>query len=461
MKTKAIAAAALLVATGSAMAYPSHHQQYSFSFIGNETNVLNLVGIFGLVGIRGCVTVDNTGNAVVQSNQSVDAHHVNLTGPLLGSYVTGDVTYGVHSHTTTVSNQGSAYLLAGSTTTSFDNTTSWVNAEANGHLNTSHSFQAGAGYIAGQSSSGSGGFVAGGGYQYSNIAGGGGIIGGGFIPLPPFGGAVYGGYLAGNFGAGQGSVWGGYAYGQQSQEAGGFLAAGFLNTQKSFDAGFHGLFNEGQASVHSESIAAGALWGFSDTYMKSTTWVHGSITYHINTAQYQTMGATLGTGALANANGNIGVNVAAGADNAQANNVAIASLNAQPVYASAQVFANQSSRGSASISQFYVNASVGDNALAGATGNVGVNVAAGVGNVQQNGLAAAVSQSGFGWYKGGAANSTAQTDQSASMHASGDFIANASLGNGALSWASGNIGVNVASGIGNVQSNSLAVSAIK
>lgn len=90
-----------------------------------------------------------------------------------------------------------------------------------------------------------------------------------------------------------------------------------------------------------------------------------------------------------------------------------------------------------------------------------MNVAAGVGNVQQNGLAAAVSQSGYGWYKGGAANSTAQTDQSASMHASGDFIANASLGNGALSWASGNIGVNVASGIGNVQSNSLAVSAIK
>ncbi|VVE44834.1 hypothetical protein [Pandoraea cepalis] len=460
MKTKAIAAAALLVATGSAMAYPSHHQQYSFSFIGNETNVLNLVGIFGLVGIRGCVTVDNTGNAVVQSNQSVDAHHVHLTGPLLGSYVTGDVTYGVHSKTTTVSNQGSAYLLAGSTTTSYDNTTKWVNAEANGHLNTSQSFQAGAGYIAGESHSGSGGFIAGGGYEYSNIAGGFGAIGGGHFWLPG-GGGVYGGYLFGNFGAGQGAVWGGYAYHQQEQESAGFLAAGFLNTQKSFDAGFHGLFNYGQASVHSESIAAGALWGFSDTYMKSTTWVHGSITYHINTAQYQTMGATLGHGALANANGNIGVNVAAGADNAQANNVAIASLNAQPVYASAQVFANQSSKGSASISQFYVTSSVGDNALAGATGNVGVNVAAGVGNVQQNGLAAAVSQSGHGWYSGGAANSTAQTDQMASMHASGDFIANASLGNGALAYASGNIGVNVASGIGNVQSNSLAVSAIK
>ncbi|VVD90911.1 hypothetical protein [Pandoraea terrigena] len=457
MKTKAIAAAALLVATGSAMAYPSHHQQYSFSFIGNETNVLNLVGIFGLVSIRGCVTVDNTGNAVVQSNQSVDAHHVNLTGPLLGSYVTGDVTYGVHSKTTTVSNQGSAYLLAGSTTTSYDNTTSWVNAEANGHLNTSQSFQAGAGYVAGESHSGSGSFIAGGGYEYSNIAGGFGSVGHGHGHSWQPGGS----YLFGNFGAGQGAVWGGYAYQQQEQESAGFLAAGFLNTQKSFDAGFHALFNHGQASVHSESIAAGALWGFSDTYMKTTTWVRGAITYHINTAQYQTMGATLGSGALANANGNIGVNVAAGADNAQANNVAIASLNAQPVYASAQVFANQSSRGSASISQFYVNASVGDGALAGATGNVGVNVAAGVGNVQQNGLAAAVSQSGHGWYTGGAANSTAQTDQSASMRASGDFIANASLGNGALAWASGNIGVNVASGIGNVQSNSLAVSAIK
>ncbi len=459
MKTKAIAAAALLVATGSAMASPDH-QQYSFSFIGNETNVLNLVGIFGLIGIRGCVTVDNTGNAVVQSNQSVDVHNVNLTGPMLGNYTTGHVTYGVDSKTTTVSNQGSAYLIGGTTTTSFDNTTSWVNASANGHLNTSHAFQAGAGYVAGQSSSGSGGFVTGGGYQYSNVAAGGGIIGGGVIPLPG-GLALYGGYIVGNAGAGQGSAWGGYAYGQQSQQAGGFLASGFLNTQKSFDAAFHGVFNEGQASVSSESIASGAMWGFSDTFMKSSTWVKGAMTVHFNTAQYQTMGATLGNGALANANGNIGVNVAAGADNAQANNVAIASLNAQPVYASAQVFANQSSKGSASISQFYVNSSVGDNALAGATGNVGVNVAAGVGNVQQNGLAAAVSQGGNGWHTGGAANATAQTDQKARMHASGDFIATASLGNGALAWASGNVGVNVASGIGNVQANSLAISAIK
>ncbi|MCE4059045.1 hypothetical protein LXM60_02315 [Pandoraea sputorum] len=459
MKTKAIAAAALLVATGTAMASPNH-QQYSFSFIGNETNVLNLVGIFGLIGIRGCVTVDNTGNAVVQSNQSVNVSEVNLKGPLMGTYYTGKVTTGVDSKTTTVSNTGSAYLIGGATTTSYNNSTSWINAEANGHLNTSQSFQAGAGYVAGQSSSGSGGFIAGGGYQYSNIAGGGGIIGGGILPLPG-GFALYGGYLAGNFGAGQGSAWGGYAYGQQSQQAAGFLAAGFLNTQKSFDAAFHGVFNEGQASVSSESIAAGALWGFQDTYMKSTTWQKGAITLHVNTAQYQTMGATLGTGALGNANGNVGVNVAAGADNAQANNVAIASLNAQPVYASAQVFSNQSSAGSASISQFMVTASVGDNALAGATGNVGVNVASGVGNVQGNSLAAAVSQGAKGWYTGGAANSTVQTDQSAGMHAAGDFVANASLGNNALAWASGNVGVNVAAGIGNVQSNNLAISAIK
>ncbi|VVE10650.1 hypothetical protein PCA20602_02614 [Pandoraea capi] len=459
MKTKAIAAAALLVATGTAMASP-HHQQYSFSFIGNETNVLNLVGIFGLIGIRGCVTVDNTGNAVVQNNQKVDVHHVNLTGPLLGSYVTGHVTTGVNSKTTTVSNTGGAYLIGGATTTSYNNTTSWVNAEANGHLNTSQSFQAGAGYVAGQSSSGSGGFVTGGGYQYSNVAAAGGIIGGGIIPLPG-GLALYGGYIVGNAGAGQGSAWGGYAYGQQSQAAGGFLAGGFLNTQKSFDAAFHGLFNAGQASVSSESIAAGALWGFSNTYTKATTWQKGALTLHVNTATYQTMGATLGNGALANANGNVGVNVAAGADNAQANNVAIASLNAQPVYASAQVFSNQSSQGSAKISQFMVNASVGDGALAGATGNVGVNVASGVGNVQGNNLSAAVSQGAHGWYKGGAANSTAQTDQVAGMKASGDFVANAALGNGALQWASGNVGVNVAAGIGNVQANSLAISAIK
>ncbi|APD13432.1 hypothetical protein [Pandoraea pulmonicola] len=423
MKTKAIAAAALLVATGSAMASP-HHPQYSFSFIGNETNVLNLVGIFGLIGIRGCVTVDNTGNAVVQSNQVADVHHVNLKGPLLGSYVTGKVTYGTDSKTTTVSNQGGAYFLASKTTKHFDDSTSWVNATASGHLDTSQSFQTGAAFAAAQSRSGSGSFIISGGASWH-------------------------------------SVWGSYAFAQQSHQAASFFAAGFLNTQKSFDAAFHATLNHGSYSVTSDSVAAAALWGFTDTYTRSVSWAKGSLTLHVNTAQYQTMGASVGNGALANANGNIGVNVAAGADNVQANNVAIASLNAQPAYASAQVFANQTSKGSASISQFYVKASVGDGALAGATGNVGVNVASGVGNVQSNNLAAAVSQGGSGRHKGGAANATAQSDQSASMKASGDFIANATVGNGALTGASGNVGVNVAAGIGNVQTNSLSISAIK
>lgn len=458
MKTKAIAAAALLVVAGSAMASPAH-QQYSFSFIGNETNVLNLVGIFGVVGIQGCVSVDNTGSAVVQSNQSVHVDHVNLTGPKLGTWTTGSVTYGINQTSNTTTDTGGAYLIGSATTTSYNNSTSWVNAAANGHLNTSQSFQAGAGYVAGQQSQGSGGFIAGGGYEYSNFAAGGSAIGGGHFWLPG-GGGVYGGYITGNEGAGQGSAWGGYAYGQQSSSSAGFLAGGFLNTQKSFDAAFHGYLNEGNSSVSSESIAAGALWGFSNSYMSSTATVNGSITIHYNTLQMQTMGATLGDGALAGASGNVGVNVAAGADNAQGNNAAIASLNAQPVYASAQVFSNQSSSGSASLKDYFVTASVGDGALAGVSGNVGVNVASGIGNVQQNGLAAAVSQTTSKWYTGGAANATSQTDQSATMQAAGNFVANASLGNGALAYATGNVGVNVAAGIGNVQSNSLAISAI-
>lgn len=459
MKTKAIAAAALLVATGSVLASP-HHQQYSFSFIGNETNVLNLVGIFGVVGIQGCVSVDNTGNAVVQSSQNVYVPGVHLEGPKLGTWTTGSVTYGVNNKTTTTTDTGSAYLAAGSVTSSYNNSTSWVNASASGHLNTSSSFQAGAGYVAGQQSSGSGGFVAGGGYQYSAYALAGGIIGGGVIYWPG-GGAIYGGSASAAAGAGQGSIWGGYAYGQQSQSSAGFLAGGFLNTQKSFDAAFHGMLNEGEASVSANSILAGAEWGFTNTYTKNTSTVKGSVTIHTNTMQMQTMGATLGNGALANATGNVGVNVAAGADNVQSNNVAIASVNAQPVYSSAQVFSTQHSAGSASIKDFYVMASVGDGALAGASGNVGVNVASGAGNVQQNGLAASVSQTTSSHYKGGAANATAQTDQSAGMGASGNFVAQASLGTNALQYATGNIGVNVAAGIGNVQNNSLAISAIK
>ncbi|MDT8894572.1 hypothetical protein RSO41_07870 [Halomonas sp. I1] len=104
--------------------------------------------------------------------------------------------------------------------------------------------------------------------------------------------------------------------------------------------------------------------------------------------------ASLDGNALRNAAGNIGVNVAAGDNNQQANDAALAASDAARVFGQAASFSAQSSSGNwTKNSGSPNNASMGGNALRGASGNIGVNVAAGVGNGQQNSLAAAVNTS--------------------------------------------------------------------
>ncbi|VVE27181.1 hypothetical protein [Pandoraea anhela] len=90
--------------------------------------------------------------------------------------------------------------------------------------------------------------------------------------------------------------------------------------------------------------------------------------------------ATLGTDALREAHGNFGVNLAAGAHNVQSNQIVLA--NASNV----AVDTRQTIRNAATVTGA-MNASLGDRALMGASGNIGVNVAAGVANAQANALA--------------------------------------------------------------------------
>lgn len=90
--------------------------------------------------------------------------------------------------------------------------------------------------------------------------------------------------------------------------------------------------------------------------------------------------ATLGADALRNAHGNFGVNVAAGAANAQSNQLVLASAS------NVMVNTRQDIRNAATVNAA-PNASLGERALMGASGNIGVNVAAGVTNVQSNALA--------------------------------------------------------------------------
>ena len=164
--------------------------------------------------------------------------------------------------------------------------------------------------------------------------------------------------------------------------------------------------------------------------------------------------------ALRGASGNIGANIAAGVGNAQANDVALSSVDGNAVFASAMVFNSQWTYGNGGTdngrpdNQLFYNASVGDNVLAAASGNIGLNVAAGVGNAQSNALAASVNSSG------NLAKASADSEQWTEFNellAWCDLDNTASLSGNALSQAVGNIGVNIAAGAGNAQHNGLSI----
>lgn len=174
-------------------------------------------------------------------------------------------------------------------------------------------------------------------------------------------------------------------------------------------------------------------------------------------SQGPTMNSTIGNNAAQGAKGNIALNSAAGMQNAQANDASIARIAAQSVFGSASVGNLQTAYGNSMGSSgpsggFSTNAALGDSALKGASGNIAVNVAAGVGNAQSNGMA--ITQSANPTL----ALATATSVQQASgNYEHGLFTNTASIGGDALMNASGNIGVNVASGVGNLQHNGLSM----
>lgn len=87
--------------------------------------------------------------------------------------------------------------------------------------------------------------------------------------------------------------------------------------------------------------------------------------------------------------GNIGINVAAGDNNAQANDAALSASDAARVFGQAEAYSAQSTtNGYVTNLNSPNDARMGGNALRNATGNIGVNIVAGVGNAQQNSLAA-------------------------------------------------------------------------
>ena len=149
-----------------------------------------------------------------------------------------------------------------------------------------------------------------------------------------------------------------------------------------------------------------------------------------------------------NATGNVGFNVAAGIGNKQGNSAVISldgttlkSTTAQSI----ELTAGLTFGGDAK--QDNTTANIGDSAFQKASGNIGASVAAGQFNQQANSLQISTAK---------LESATAKTSQTSA--AIGGLTASgitASLTDNAFKNASGNVGVNVAAGVANAQSNML------
>jgi hypothetical protein len=138
------------------------------------------------------------------------------------------------------------------------------------------------------------------------------------------------------------------------------------------------------------------------------------------------------------------ISVAIGASPALVNALASTDPDVASLLGATKLATLQQTSGNATLSTSM--ASVGADVLRGATGNVGVNIATGALNAQANQIVLVSSPS-----------ADVNTLQDARATASVTGGGTATLGAGALSHVSGNVGVNIVSGAGNVQSNALVI----
>jgi hypothetical protein len=468
MKRTLIAAAVLSVA-GAAQAAPA--------YLYNGTEVAQSVWITGFFGIYGCVSVDNSAGAVVNNTQVASLGGVSMS-PTAQTYYKGQVTTSVDQTSAYNNSSGSGYKYHDSTS-SFSNTFAEGSASTkNKSHNSSSSAAAAGGYgysttaMTAHTTSAGGTLNAGGalsaaangavGWSNSTTSGVTGTIVPPSITFFNSGNSAVAGALNAAF------TLGGYLQettNSGSTDAASGAGAGYIygaktsaSNSSSSKSQAYASYKQGTKESHSASD-----WGWSSesSHDWGSTRVHGSVTEYVNTQVPGTSTASIGNGALSNATGNVGVNIASGIDNAQSNNAALSSIDSGNVFGNAQVFSQQTSTGGGTINNFNLAATVGDNALASATGNVGVNVASGLGNVQNNSLALVSSTPSSSHSAKGALVATDDSTQMANAYVNGTFNGAASLGAGALNNATGNIGVNIAAGGGNLQHNGLAVASIK
>ncbi|NQD77337.1 heme utilization protein, partial [Pseudomonas sp. CrR7] len=132
-----------------------------------------------------------------------------------------------------------------------------------------------------------------------------------------------------------------------------------------------------------------------------------------------------------------------------------------PVYATANAWDTQTSTNNRISNEGTINEAEMNESGVGSSGNVGINVAAGNGNQQDN--AAAIANAGSessldNSFVFGMASATADVDQSSSRNRVDNYSTQSSaVMSGSASGAEGNIGINIAGGDLNQQKNTMAI----
>ncbi|WP_431821803.1 cell wall anchor protein [Burkholderia sp. F1] len=477
MKRTLIAAAVLLTAAGSVYAAPPK------AFLFNTTGVTETVGIRGWVRIFGCVTVTSTAGAVINNNQTVMLPEGTSLDPNYHSYSMGAVTTTFNNEDKNVSVTGSSSFSSNesfrkmsssksseSRSSSHDSlsVTAWASGEnekSQGSHDSQHSSSS-------TDTSASSGHKAVAGVLTVTVAASaseseththtGNRRNGGSSEDQNFNGSLY---VAGAAGV----AWDNAS--SKSKSHTDMSSASWNKSESESESGYKARVHHDQMAS-TESSSKSYEKSKSETFSKSKSWSYnvdldktdvtttGSVTHYVDTRHAGVLNAGTGANAATGVTGNLGVNVAEGIDNAQSNDVSLASVDIGNVFGNAQIFSSQSSAGSASVNNFKLNATVGDGSLSNVSGNVGVNVASGIGNVQNNSLAGSVTTVNATQAQTVAMVATDDNTQNAAAAASGRFEGSATLGANTLHNATGNIGVNIAGGVGNLQHNGLAIAAL-
>ncbi|MGZ8983509.1 MAG: hypothetical protein ACXW11_06090 [Methylotenera sp.] len=213
--------------------------------------------------------------------------------------------------------------------------------------------------------------------------------------------------------------------------------------------------NNQQANAAAITAAdASFVFGSADAEIFAHQTAGGNVTTNLGS----TNSATLGGSALANASGNIGVNISAGNSNQQKNDLAISVGTARIGTATAsvdQVNGNNSTNNQTVANNVVVLAPVDLTVT-----STGTYSGSGSGTVGPLPLIGSVPQA-FGEAGTIALAGTVTGSVPVVVAVNLATVNSSSLGDNALQAASGNIGVNIASGTNNQQHNGLAITAIK